>query len=273
MIKTSSLLQKYGAWAVVTGASDGIGREFARRLAKSGFHVALVARRRSVLEELGKELEKKYGVQTKPVAADLAQNDGVALALKEAEALDVGLFVAAAGFGASGDFVNSMLSEEIAMIDVNCRAVAEHTHHFANRFKARGRGGIILLSSLVAFQGAPKSAGYAATKAFIQTFAEGLRVELQPHGVDVLSVAPGPIESGFGARADMKMNITQKPDVVAREALAALGRRTTVRPGWLSKFLGYSLSAAPRFMRVKIMSAIMDGMTKHQKSQMTGLRP
>jgi short-subunit dehydrogenase len=149
---------------------------------------------------------------------------------------------------------------------VNCRAVAELSHVFGGRFARQRRGGLVLLSSLVAFQGVRRAANYAATKAWVQSFAEGLALELAPFGVDVLSSAPGPIRSGFGARADMKMSMALGPEAVATQSLAALPRGGTVRPGWLSKFLEWSLMFLPRWGRVRMMSLVMNGMTKHQAS-------
>jgi short-subunit dehydrogenase len=120
------------------------------------------------------------------------------------------------------------------------------------------------MGSLVGFQGTPTAANYAATKAFIQAFAEGIHYELKPFGVDVLSSAPGPVASGFAKRADMKMGQAATPEEVARGTVEALGRQVTVRPGFLSKFLGWSLIMLPRLTRVRLMHAIMGGMTKHQ---------
>lgn len=255
--------ERYGDWAVVTGASDGIGREFARRLAESGLHLVLVARRESVLEALASELHARHGVETRIVAADLGTGDGIAAVLDATRELDVGLLVASAGFGTSGRFVDADLGSELAMIDVNCRAVAALAHHFGGRFARQRRGGLVLMSSLLAFQGVPRAANYAATKAYVQSLAEGLRVELAPFGVDVVASAPGPIHSGFGARAAMTMSMGQTPDVVARTTLDALGRWGTVRPGWLSKLLEASLSFLPRWGRVRILTLVMGGMTKH----------
>lgn len=254
---------KYGPWAVVTGASDGIGREFALRLAEHGLNLVLVARRGDVLDELARSLP----VTTRVVAADLAQPAGIASVLSACQDLDVGLLVAAAGFGTSGAFVDSDLERELAMIDVNCRAVAALTHHFGAAFAKRGHGGIVLMSSLVAFQGVPRAANYAATKAYVQSLAEGLRVELGPLGVDVLSSAPGPVRSGFGRGADMQMALAGTPAGVVTGTLAALGRTGTVRPGWLSKALEWSLSLLPRWGRVRMMGVVMAGMTKHQVSR------
>jgi short-subunit dehydrogenase len=107
----------------------------------------------------------------------------------------------------------------------------------------------------------PGSATYAATKSFVQSFAEGLGVELAPRGITVLSVAPGPVGTGFAARAGMRMDRAETPETVARVALAALARGGTVRPGPISKLLGWSLALLPRPVRVRLMGQIMKGMT------------
>lgn len=263
MQRQKTSIKKYGQWAIITGASDGIGKAFAVELAARGFSLVLVARRHELLEQLGKELSGKHGIECKAISLDLSLPTATESLAAQTATLDVGLLVAAAGFGTSGPFVNVPLVDELSMIDVNCRVVVEQTHVFANRFKTRGRGGIILFSSLVGFQGVPRAANYAATKAFIQTLVEGLRYELRPEGIDILSVAPGPINSGFGARANMKMGNGGTPEIVAKESLKALGNKTTVRPGFLSKFLEFSLTL-PRPMRTWIMARVMAGMTKHQ---------
>ncbi|OQW59465.1 MAG: short-chain dehydrogenase [Proteobacteria bacterium SG_bin9] len=263
----ASFVSQYGPWAVVTGASNGIGRAFAIELAKRGFALVLVARNLEALEALATELETRHRTEVRIIAQDL-QPEGAADALSQDVAdLDVGLLVSAAGFGSSGEFVKSDLAEEVGMVDVNCRATVTLARLMAPRMITRGKGGLVLMSSLLAFQGTPRSANYAATKAFVQTFAEGLYHELKPLGVDVVACAPGPISSGFAARADMQMSMSEKPDVVAAETLDALGRRLTVRPGWLSKFLEFSLCFLPRWGRVRMMGVVMGGMTRHQRGK------
>jgi uncharacterized protein len=251
---------RYGPWAVVTGASSGIGAALARELAADGLHLVLVARRADALESLGAELAARHGVEVRVLGADLALAAGRVRVLEDTRGLDVGLLVAAAGFGTSGSFLESRLVDELEMLDVNCRAVVELAHGFGRRFADRGRGGIVLLSSIVAFQGTPYAAHYAATKAYIQTLAEALHVELAPRGVDVLASAPGPVHSGFAARAGMRMSRALSPDEVARATVRALGRRTTVLPGLLSKVLTWSLAPLPRGRRVGIMGHVMRGM-------------
>jgi len=262
--RATQLCVRYGPWAVVTGASDGIGREFAVRLADAGFNLVLVARRGGVLAELRAELEARAPIHVRAIAADLATHDGVRAVSEGTSELDVGLLVAAAGFGTSGTFIDSPLEQELGMIDVNCLAVAALAHHFGNRFAKAGRGGLVLMSSLLAFQGVPGAANYAATKAYVQSLAEGLRLELSPLGVDVVASAPGPIRSGFARRADMKMSMAGTPASVAQGTLHALGRAGTVRPGLLSKFLELALAFLPRWGRVRMMGLVMAGMTKHR---------
>ncbi len=123
------------------------------------------------------------------------------------------------------------------MLDLNCYAVLDQSFVFGNRFAKRGRGGIVLHSSLVGWQGVPQSAHYAATKAYVHRSAEALRIELKPKGVAVLASAPGPVRSGFASRANMMMGAAVLPAAVARESLDSLGRKGTVIPGALSKLL------------------------------------
>ena len=258
------LQDKYGPWTVVTGASDGIGREFAHNLANAGFNLVLVARRKNVLDELAGSLSEHHGIQTKVIDADLAANADLQRVIEETQGLDIGLLVASAGFGTSGNYIDSPLAQELEMLDINCRALMTLTHEFGRRFAKRRGGGIVLMSSIVAFQGVPRAANYAATKAYVQTLAEGLSIELAPYGVDVVASAPGPVHSGFAKRANMQMGMALKPELVARETLSALGLRRTIRPGWLSKILEWAMTM-PRWARIRIMTIVMNGMTKHQR--------
>jgi short-subunit dehydrogenase len=263
MRRQARLRERYGPWAVVTGASEGIGRASAVVLAGAGVHLVLVARRGDRLDAIARELVAAHGIEVQVVAADLGTSEGVASVVQQTARLDVGLLVAAAGFGTSGAFLDVSLEDELAMIDVNCRAVVALAQAFGARLARRRRGGLVLFSSVVAFQGVPRATTYAATKAFVQTFAEGLGAELRPFGVDVLASAPGPVHSGFAARASMTMGAALSPEEVARGTLHALGRRRTTRPGGLSKVLGFSLLMLPRQARTRIMGLVMAGMTRH----------
>lgn len=262
--RQTRLRARYGPWAIVTGASDGIGRAMAVELAANGLNLVLVARRNELLDALASELTSLHQVEIRVMAIDLADLSASARIASETSELEIGLFAAIAGFGTSGNFVDCPLGGELEMIDVNCRSVVELSHHFVRRFAAQRRGGLVLMSSLLAFQGVPRAASYAATKAFIQTFAEGLRLEVGALGIDVVASAPGPVRSGFEARANMRMSAAADPSVVARQTLAALGRRGTVRPGFLSKLLEASLVPLPRWARSRIMAVVMGSMTRHQ---------
>lgn len=266
------LQQKYGPWGLVTGASSGIGRELALRLAEAGLHVVLNARNENALNQLAEQIRQQYKVKARVAPADLAQPHGISQLLCQTEDLDIGLFIAAAGFGTSGPFLQANLATEINMLQVNCQAVLHLSHHFAQQFAARGGGGIVLLASLVGFQGTPLAAHYAATKAYVQSLAEALYVELRPEHVDVLAAAPGPVRSGFAQRANMQMGAALNPEDVGVPILKALGRQGTVLPGLLTKFLVGSLRLLPRRYKVRVMKKVMHGMTLQQAGQANGLK-
>ena len=258
-------LNRYGPWAVVTGASSGIGLATALQLGEAGLDLVLVGRRRELLADVAAQVSRSSNVATRVVVADLATLAGRQTVEDACKDLDVGLLVATAGFGTSGSFLEADLAAELEMLDVNCGAVVRQCSFFGRRFAERGRGGIVLIASLVGFQGVPFSASYAATKAFVQNLAEALYFEFRKLGVDVLSSAPGPVRSGFEARANMRMSAAIEPEVVARETLQGLGRKSSVTPGVLSKILIYSLAPLTRPLRTRIMARVMGDMTEHQR--------
>ena len=264
-VEKARLKNKYGPWALVTGASSGIGRELATRLAEAGFNLIVTARRGPLLEALAAELQSLYDIQVLALEADLSKQEGIEAVTGTAEDKDIGLLVAAAGFGTSGLFIQSPLEEELDMLQVNCTSLMMLTHHFAKKFAERRRGGIILMSSMLGFHGSPFAAHYAATKCYVQSLAEGLSVELRKYGVDVLAAAPGPVHSGFADRANMQMGMAMKLKDIGIPILRALGRKGTVLPGFLTKFLTLSLRMLPRWGKVRMMSIVMGGMTKHQE--------
>ncbi len=257
---SSKLRDKYGSWAVVTGATDGIGLAIVDQLAELGFNLVLVGRRENLLRQISDRIADQRKIQTVSVPMDVSSPNFMPTLESRTKDLDIGLFIAAAGYGSSGEFIQQPISQELNMIDVNCRAVVEQTHFFAKQMVKKKRGGIVLFSSLVAFQGTPYSATYSATKSFIQNFAEAIHVELKEHGVDVLASAPGPVNSGFASRARMTMGFSATPQDVVNPTLTALGRSMTVRPGYLAKLLGYSLLTMNRWGRVQVMKKIMFGM-------------
>lgn len=257
------LAKRYGSYALVTGASEGIGQCFAEELAKAGMNVVLVARRLDRLNALAQNLQFKYKVRCPVIQADLSNTEQLEELLQMTDELNIGLLVCNAGFGAAGNFLDTDIESEVNMLNVNCMAVTRMVHHFGLKFKTKGAGGVILLSSIVATQGAARSAHYAATKAYVHTLGEGLQQEWLDSGIDLLIVAPGPVNTGFAKRSKMQFGKAGTPEMVARQSLQALGRQQLIHPGWLAKWLALALSTAPRALRVKIMATIMASMTKH----------
>lgn len=261
------LKQTYGQWAIVTGASSGIGFEIAKCLAEAGLDLVICSRNLKKLEEVETNLKSKFNIEIKVISTDVSEAVGIDKIINETKDLNVGLLVVSAGYGTSGIFTETSLHSEINMLRVNCEALLSLTHYYSQQFVLQKRGGIILMSSMVAFQGVPYSANYAATKAYVQSLAEALSVELKPYGVDVLAAAPGPVKSGFEQRANMKMSMFLTPSQIAIPILKALGKKTTVLPGLLTKILVYSLRTIPRWGKVRIMEKVMGGMTEHQRKQ------
>lgn len=254
----------FGGWAVVTGASSGIGKELATRLAEAGFDVVLNARREPLLKDLATRLEELHGIKTRVVASDLSEKEGINTLLANTKDLDVGMLILCAGFGTSGSFLQAKADTEVEMLRVNCEASLVLTHQFGQRFKERGKGAMVLMSSIVAFQGVPGAAHYAATKGYIQSLVEGLRKEFKKSRIAIISAAPGPVHSGFANRANMKITKADDPAAVGIPILRSLGRKTTAYPGAFNKFLVASLSFLPRKGKVWALSKVMEGMTKHQ---------
>lgn len=252
--------QKYGPWALITGASDGIGKAMAGHIAAEGINVVLIARSADKLQSLAAQLSATHGVETLVLPADLADPAAFDSIEDGTRQRDIGLVVLAAGFGITGTFLETELADELQLVAVNIAAVARLSHTFADRLAARGKGAIILFGSIVGWQGVPGQANYAASKAYVQSLAEGLHDEMKPQGVDVLAVAPGPVHSGFGARAGLAMTSATPTDIVAAATLKALGRRRTVIPGARGKFLTAALKPLPRRMRSSILGKVIAGM-------------
>ena len=270
-------LSKYGQWALVTGASSGIGEAIAKHLAALGFNLLLVSRNSEKLKLLAYHFTVDFKIQALPFQADLTKEsdlESLKLMIEKIEndnslkvegASHFGLAVLNAGFGTSGEFRNAQLNEEREMLALNCASTLTLSHYFSHRFSKRKKGGIILVGSLVGFQGVPFAAHYAATKAYIQSLGEALALELKPFEVDVLVAAPGPVKTGFGPRAKMTMTTALEAESVAVSILKSLGKTATVHPGWLSKVLKLGLNTVPRWGKVRIMKAVMGGMTREAR--------
>jgi short-subunit dehydrogenase len=234
------LRTKYGEYALVTGASSGIGAEFAAQLAAAGMNLVLVARRKDRLDVLAARLRAAHGTATEVIGLDLAADGAVAELGRRTDRLGIGLIVASAGIVTSGPFLRNDLAAESALLRLNLTVPAELAHTYGRQLARRGRGGLILVSSAVAFAPVPYTANYAAAKAYLASLGQALHYELKPAGVDVLVLAPGPVQTEGAANAEGidfgKLPVpSMQPAPVVRAALRGLGRKPLVIPGFLNK--------------------------------------
>jgi len=230
-----SLLQRYGPWALVTGASSGIGRAFAHRLAAEGFSLGLAARREALLQELGAELKEKHGVETRSVKSDLSKPNAVATLLENFGDIELGLIVSNAGTGTPGLFGDCDLEHERDLVQLNCVTSLELVRKTLPEMRTRGRGGVILVSSMMGFQGVPYMAHYSAMKGYLLNLGEGLYHEYKEQGIDVLALAPGATDTPGKNLHDVdyqKLPIKfRSAEFVVDKALAAIGKL------WTRKFV------------------------------------
>jgi short-subunit dehydrogenase len=218
---------KYGPWAVIAGASEGTGAEYARQLAALGIHCLLVARRKEPLQQLAQELTDTYHVHTRVLSVDLSTPDAAQRMKAAAADIEVGLYVSNAGADPTGQyFLDVPLEQSHRLININVRTVVDAVHAFAPPMKARGRGGILLMSSGAALGGQPRVAIYSGTKAFELNFGESLWIELRKFGVDVLGVAAPamdtPVLRAALATRNLKPEGVYDPKDVVRIALQYL---------------------------------------------------
>jgi short-subunit dehydrogenase len=240
---------RYGPWAIVAGASEGIGAAFARALAARGVSLVLVARRPSPLSELASSLS----VPTVTVVADLAT--GLAPIFDATASLEVGLVVANAAYAPSGPFVDLAPDDAHRVVAVNCDALVGLANHYLPPMVSRRRGGLIVMSSAAGLQGGPLLSVYAASKSFGATLAEGLWWEMRPHGVDVLTCVAGAVSTPGLSRASQRSAPgTVTPDAVASSALAGLGKGPRVVPG---AFMRMSTVLMSRFMPRRAAISVM----------------
>ncbi len=231
-----SLRERYGEWALVTGASAGIGAAFAKAFARDGMGVVLVARREDRLAALAAGIEKGFSVPTRVVAADLADPAAGERIAGETADLEVGVLVNNAGFGYAGRFDGQETERLRELVQVNCAAPVELTSRLLPAMRERGRGAVIFTGSVAGSQPLPLHALYSASKAFDNLLGEALWGELRGTGVDVLSLLPGSTETEFQDVAGEIPHPGQSAEEVVETALDALGRQPSVISGafnWL----------------------------------------
>ncbi|HEX7603387.1 MAG TPA: SDR family NAD(P)-dependent oxidoreductase [Polyangiaceae bacterium] len=252
---SSPFATRYGAWAVVAGASEGLGAAFAYALAARGCHLLLLARRAEVLATLAEAIAAKHSVTVRTLACDLADASFPEKLAEATAGLEVGLGVYNAAYSFAGPVLERPVEDALRVVEVNCKGPLRFAHALVPRMIARKRGGLVLMSSIAGFQGAPRIATYAASKAFNISLGEGLAAELRPHGVDVVVSCPGAIRTPNYAKAARKEAPgTLDAEVVAEVTLDALGGGAIVIPGAVNKLAAFFLGTLiPRSAAVAIM--------------------
>jgi uncharacterized protein len=256
-----------GSTALVTGASSGIGAEIARRLAERGHGVTLVARREERLRDLAAELADAHGIRAETIAADLGAQSGrdlVAARLEEL-GLDVEILVNNAGFGGSGDVGGGDRERLVEMVELNCVAVLDLQARYSAAMARRGRGAVINVASMAAFQPIPGTATYAATKAFVLSLSEATHSELGEHGVTVTALCPGPVRTEFvevagveGAEDRLPGMFWATAEEVGREAVegAERGRRVVVPGGVMNRAGALTGQHTPRMLALPLVKRL-----------------
>lgn len=259
------LKQKYGPWALVTGGAMGLGASFSEALASCGLDVILLDRAADSLGSQADRVRERFpGVQVREYVADLADQAQVDGVLDDLEDLEIGLLVACAAHSGVGSWLDVSLDEKIRQIQVNCVAVTSMADRLSRLMVARGRGGIIVVSSMAGQLGTFLVSTYAATKAFDLVLGESLWIELRERGVDVLALMPGPTSTpGFErslpseGRSPAGVRV-MKPDAVVHEALDALGKRPSLVAGRWNRAGGFLVQRIlPRKTAVEFMARSM----------------
>src|SRR6266545_4097405 len=265
MVDKAEFAARYGSWGIVAGASEGLGAAYAEELAARGLNLVLVARRAELLQSLASLLSKKYNIETKIIPLDLSAADAVEQIAENTKDVEIGLLVYNAAFSAIGPFLERSLDDHLKEIHTNAFTPLKLIYLFAPRMLSRSRGGIVLMSSLSAFQGSAYISTYSATKAFNIVLAEGLWEEWRERGVDVLVCVSGAIKTPNyvasepeqrGGLGDMTMN----PDQVVFDALNALGKKPYVIPGRINRVASFVMRhLLPRKVAIQFMGRVLRG--------------
>ena len=249
-------LSRYGSTALVTGASSGIGKSYARALAKDGLNLVLVARRKALLDELAAELSQEYDIQVHTIAQDLSEIDAADKVYADVQAagLEIDVLVNNAGFGTHGVFEELNLERELGMINLSCRLPVALTHKFIGAMKQRNRGAVVFLSSMAGTMPIPFMSTYSATKVFPLFFAESLYGELADSKVDVVAVLPGDTSTEFRETAalDNKFPIPPRSaEDVVETTFSALGQSPSVIDGAANKMTAFIMGLLPKKLLLK----------------------
>ena len=252
-------------WALITGASSGLGVDFAHELAVDGHNLVLVARREDRMRELAAELEANHPIQTKVIALDLSLT-GIGTELKQVldnNDIAIDVLINNAGFGVFGEFIKQPLAKTLNMVQLNVTSLTELTQVFAVDMAQRGRGNILLVASVVAYQASPNYAAYGASKAYVLSLGEALHEELKPYGVTVTVLSPGATATEFfdvsGQKSTpMKRAFMMPSRLVVQIGLSAMRRgRASIVSGWKNALMTWSTRLIPRILQRKIAHRVL----------------
>lgn len=255
------------SWVLITGASSGFGEEFARQYAEQGHSLVLVARRLDRLQALAETLRRQYRVEIAVEQVDLSDIEAITQLhrrLRE-RGIAIEILINNAGHGLQGPFVDSPLDATLAMVQLDVASLTALTHVFAQDMRMRKRGKILLVASLLAYQGVQNFAVYAAAKAYVLRLGEALHRELKRDGVTVTTLCPGMSDTGFAAAAQQKLTpalklLMMQPAPVVRTGIRALqAGRISVVAGLANKALVILTWATPRWLHQAFMSHAMNG--------------
>jgi len=254
--------QRFGPWALVTGASSGIGHAFAAHLAAGGINLVLAARRLSILDQVGRDLADQHHIQYRSVRVDLAEPGFLTTLTDATDDLDLGLVVSNAGDMNLGEFLITPHDALLAEMRVNTEAHLSLTHHFGQILARRGGGGILLVSSVAGIQGVPYIANYSASKSYVLSLGEALHRELAPRGVHVTVLVPGATATAmtarFGADKTPMGRLMMSADACAADGLTALAANRAVRiSGRLNRA---TIALTPRRARIRMFGAMNKSM-------------
>lgn len=255
------------SWVLITGASSGLGEEFARQYAEQGHGLVLVARRLDRLQALAETLRQQHGCEVLVEQVDLSDISAVTQLQKRLRDRDVeiDILINNAGHGLQGSFLDTPLDAALAMVRLDIAGLTAVTHVFAKSMRERRRGKILLVASLLANQGVENFAVYAAAKAYVLRLGEALHRELKGDGITVTTLCPGVTDTGFAEAAQQKITPTlkslmMKPEPVVRIGIRALkAGRMSVVPGWGNKAVAAFTWATPRWLHQAVMSRTMNG--------------
>lgn len=254
--------EQYGPWALIAGASAGIGEAWAWAAAERGLSVILVARRAGPLKRLARAIAERHGVEARSIPLDLSRDDAAALLARRTRGLEIGLVICNAAHIAVDPFLDRAAEEHLKALSVNARTPLLLAHHYGAAMVRRGRGGMVFMASLSASLGTARVVQYAATKAWNRVFAEGLWYEWRRQGVDALACVSGTVDTpGMRSSRPTSMLGAQRAEDVVRESIRALGRRPSFIPGFMNRISGFFMGRLmPRALMVRILGWTMERM-------------